>query len=175
MAARVTHFMKKVTDPTALCGADIDKRDSNWSRDIDAVTCKKCIKKIEEQGLNAVEKMPMHFISDATPRKTRAACGVKIKTETDTDYTVQRDGVTCTDCLKAMKPKHRKDKPALRHFKKVRKHAEKYLSHVAQVGMGSHGPFNDEQAVRIKHAEDLCGVIDAIIEREKEGWLTTVA
>jgi hypothetical protein len=183
MAARVFHFMRKASDAHALCGAEVNtKRDSNWSSEVDGVSCKRCIKKIESIGLAAFTKKdqkvrtagPHHFIESAAPKKTRALCGKKIRTETDTNYTVQRDGVTCADCLEEMKPKRKKDKPALRRLEKLRRHASKYLGHVSDAGRGSHGALNDEQSMRNKLAEDLCDVIDAMHTREKEGWLSTV-
>lgn len=128
-----------------------------------------------------------HFVQEAKSASF-ALCGAPINTKRDkvtANWTDKVSGVSCKKCIakieklgldavesKPAKPAKRyKDKKVIRSLKKVHKQAGKYFSRVANVGTGTRVAPNAEQSVRIEQAEQLLGIIDAMLTREREGWL----
>lgn len=63
------------------------------------------------------------------------------------------------------------DKRAVRRLKKIRRHATKLFQHLAGVGKGSKTAASARTNIRVRHAEDLLEVVEALLQEEKAGWL----
>jgi len=136
-----------------------------------------------------------HFVRNANASVVTALCGVGINTKRDSNWSDDISGVSCKKCIakfrkeaeqleatiqsesakapkvkkvKVKKEKHAVDKKAVKSLKKLRKQSEKLLARV--VASAPHVDVT-EHGVRCKHASELLDVVEAMLAREREGWL----